>query len=335
MSTPGYIQELERITYDESLICERIAEQRPFVTHIEHWPALHKWTPGYLGQSVGEKTISVVERVSGEGKSFTFQEWITLITTNLRWRETYAGYTYVLNRMYSRIHGIDEGYKRLFDDIEIPSFVSRERLHAINLWCTSGRYDNGNHFDSNACHNINIQIIGKKRIFLFDPDQCESTHLVPIMSELSPPFLPGGAAPYGDDTDLSDARAFQVTLTKGDMLYIPPLWMHWFRHDDEFQLNVNQWWFPEILKLSNASLDWAFATALVRAMYERDPDAGMEGAFKAIQGLSKETIEVLLDVEKQLIKVGATDPVEVVNFRMGEQNKPIGPDVLDITQSYK
>jgi hypothetical protein len=92
-----------------------------------------------------------------------------------------------------------------------------------------------------------------------------------------------------------DARCFEVVLEPGNALFIPPFWFHWFVHYPVFQLNLNVWWEPARHGLSPVSANWAYASALCKAL------GGFTEAMAAFEMLPPETQELLRRIEDHLL----------------------------------
>jgi hypothetical protein len=136
----------------------------------------------------------------------------------------------------------------LYADVELPPFFDAERLYTVWAWFSGQGARTWLHYDNNACHNLNGQILGRKECWLFAPSELERLY----------PFPPGGKNPAHnccavdvEAPDLAlhpafaDARAEHALLEAGDLLFIPVWWVHTFSHLGELNANVNFWWKPE------------------------------------------------------------------------------------------
>lgn len=134
----------------------------------------------------------------------------------------------------------------LLDDVAVPELVPDERLYGVWPWFSGRGVRTWLHYDNNGCHNLNAQIAGRKRCFLFRPDPLEAFQL----------FDPNGSNPAHncsaidvhakplEQLDALSSEAYQAELRPGDLLYVPAWWLHALEHLGEFNANVNFWWKP-------------------------------------------------------------------------------------------
>jgi hypothetical protein len=136
----------------------------------------------------------------------------------------------------------------LYADVVPPVLFDLDRLYTVWAWFSGPGVRTWLHYDNNGCHNLNGQILGKKRCWLFAPRELPRVY----------PFAVGGQNPAHncaavdvDAPDLglhprfADAEALQAELVPGDLLFIPAWWLHTFSHTGELNSNVNFWWKPE------------------------------------------------------------------------------------------
>jgi len=125
--------------------------------------------------------------------------------------------------------------KPVIDDI-MRAVTPKTMSHAVqgNLWMSSGGSTTLAHFD--ASHNLFVQLIGRKRVYLLPPN---ATQLLPLH-----PCLSSGHRSLRDGTWLHETLhcdhckvanslsklacegAIATTLFPGEALYIPPFWLH-------------------------------------------------------------------------------------------------------------
>lgn len=115
---------------------------------------------------------------------------------------------------------------------------STESLSEVMVW-TGGEGVTANaHYDRS--HNMFVQVVGRKAWTLFPPTQWRSLYLFPA---LHPSYHQSQVGYLDVDSPLAttspalhpqfkDNRAITVTLDPGDMLYIPPYWVHEVRSLD-------------------------------------------------------------------------------------------------------
>jgi hypothetical protein len=182
------------------------------------------------------------------------------------------------------------------DDIVIPPFMREDKISSINLWTSHGPGASVNHCEPNAMANLNVQIRGKKHVWLFSPDDAKCLSVQSAVME--PPFVASEVAPEAVSTahaPFRDARCFETIIEEGDAVFIPPFWFHWFVHYPVFQLNMNFWWEPDQIPLSPISGEWMFMSALCKAL------GGFDTAVEEFARLPEETKALLRRIERQLI----------------------------------
>jgi hypothetical protein len=103
-----------------------------------------------------------------------------------------------------------------------------------------------------ACHydtydNLICVVAGHRRITLYPPDAIGNLYVGPIDFTMAgqPTSLAAGAAP--DDPryprfPAARARAVEVDLLPGDVLYLPKLWWHSVAATAPFNMMMNYWW---------------------------------------------------------------------------------------------
>ena len=242
--------------YDvEDFICGHLTPQRPVILKgfASNWTATRRWTPNYMSDSFGDLRLTC--RVSREGifpnlvsptqvkkQKTTLSALIDEIPTLAATEETYLGGGDIVVDGGTPPAGSPE--HRLIIDTRLPSFVPADSVTVIGFWISSNRVSSWLHYDENGAHNINAQIIGRKRAVLISPDQtsaCSMCHdskiAAPNFSMIDPRTL---KADYRECTD--KLKCFEGILGGGDAIYIPPMWLHSFDHLDPLNVNVNFWW---------------------------------------------------------------------------------------------
>jgi lysine-specific demethylase 8 len=229
------------------------------------WVAVARWNAEYLKALIGSVTLhhklsathqhpnfhaGTLAETFARGES-TVSELIDAVTTGPepeRAKRLFTGDEQFLLRRRDGQTTLDPGLAPRYRDVELPSYVPRERLYTVWAWFSGRGVRSWLHYDNNGCHNLNAQITGEKECVLFSPDQIERLH----------PFEPGGPNPAHNCSavdveapDLeryplfSDATALFATLGAGDLLFIPAWWSHSFLHTGELNANVNFWWLPD------------------------------------------------------------------------------------------
>ncbi len=228
------------------------------------WPAVALWSPDYLKKRLG--SISLPSKLSSTHQhpnfhartlaeafardTTTLSELVDAVTTGPREeraRRLFTGDERFVLRQRDGTVTLDPELSVLYRNVELPSFIARERLYTVWAWLSGPGVRTWLHYDNNGCHNLNAQITGRKQCLLFSPEQIECLY----------PFAPGGPNPATNCSAIDveapdfdrfplfrDARALVATLEPGDLLFIPAWWSHSFVHLGEFNTNMNFWWLP-------------------------------------------------------------------------------------------
>lgn len=229
------------------------------------WPATAKWSPEYLKSLIGQVTVAYKRSAShqhpnfhattipemfarGSGSVAELVERMTTGSREERSRVLFTGDERFLLRRRDGETTLDPELAPLYRDVELPPYVPREHLYTVWAWLSGPGVRTWLHYDNNGCHNLNAQITGKKDCLLFAPSEIDRLY----------PFSPDGPNPAHNcsavDVEAPDltkfpafagARALRAELHAGDLLFIPAWWSHTFRHEGDFNTNVNFWWKPE------------------------------------------------------------------------------------------
>lgn len=205
------------------------AASRPCVIAgaIADWPALGKWTPDYLRETVGSAPVEFQGKREGAGdfelakdrhkQVLPFDQYLDLIERNPGNDAYVTAYNNSANQA---------AFAPLMADIRpISQLLGPE---PGMLWVGPAGTFTPLHFD--LTNNLLIQITGRKRLLLVSPSQTK--------------LLANRRHVFSDVHDLEDAacmarhpqaqgvRPYIVTLEPGDMLFIPVGWWHQVRSLD-------------------------------------------------------------------------------------------------------
>jgi len=115
-------------------------------------------------------------------------------------------------------------FARLKPLLKFPHYFPMQRFGELRLWLGGPGQRSTIHNDN--YHNLNAQIYGTKSFLLLAPDQYPRLY----SEELNETCWASRVNPEAPDLEkyplFSDAEAVEVTLTKGDLLYIPIFWWH-------------------------------------------------------------------------------------------------------------
>jgi len=232
---------------------------------VEDWPAVRTWSPSVLREKLGD--VAVRYKVSESGahpdfrsatpprsfrvESAPFSDFLASITEGPRERRARNLFTgdeqFLLRHRRGQVE-IHPTLTSLLEDVRMSEVVPEARVYTVWGWFSGPGVRTWLHYDNNGCHNLNVQLTGGKRCWLFPPHE---------LRRLAP-FPLGGANPAYNcsqiDVDAPDferfpelgaVRGFSAELTAGDVLFIPANYWHTFVHDGELNANVNFWWKPE------------------------------------------------------------------------------------------
>jgi lysine-specific demethylase 8 len=227
--------------------------------------ACELWNPAYLTERFGSVVIpyklsrshlhpdfhaqSLGQMFARE--SSTFAELLHAIGSGPkeeRARRLFTGDERFLLRRRNGQTTIDPELGGLLDDVEVPELVPQARLYTVWGWFSGPGVRTWLHYDNNYCHNLNAQITGAKRCWLFPPSELGKLYPFPLAGQ-NPAHncsqVDFEAPDLEKFPDFSGAERWEAQLSAGDLLFIPALWLHTFFHEGEFNSNVNFWWKPE------------------------------------------------------------------------------------------
>jgi hypothetical protein len=223
-------------------------------------PALGRWTVPYLKERLGTTTVRYKKSRGRAHPDFTaasvaemfatgalaFADLLDAMTTgpvDARARVLFTGDEHFLLRVRDGEVTYAPELAPLLRDVVAPALVPLARLYTVWAWFSGAGVRTWLHYDNNGCHNLNAQICGRKRAWLFAAELAPALSLFPL----------GGNNPATNcsaiDVDDPARRAaldalprWEAELEAGDLLFIPANWLHTFDHLGEFNANVNFWW---------------------------------------------------------------------------------------------
>ncbi|MDB4957891.1 MAG: hypothetical protein JWO36_5460 [Myxococcales bacterium] len=259
------IERLDDINSDKA--ARYVAEHRPFVVRVD-WPAL-QWGPDYLRATAGTVPIRTWKK-TGEEVEMPLSEFLTLVEDPVTHKRDYVVHNYPVIKLWDW-WGKKREYEQLLRDVPLPGFINPDRISGMNVWVrNTGWFDNKSHCESNAAAAINLQVRGKKHVWLFPP---EDAHLlgveVPRESLMEPAYFANVQTvfrPSPEHPEFANVRCYETVLEPGDAIHIPTFWYHWFVHYNVFQMNLNCWFSTDTIQMSPVAGDWAYMNALSIAL---------------------------------------------------------------------
>jgi oxalate decarboxylase/phosphoglucose isomerase-like protein (cupin superfamily) len=274
----------------------------------KHWKAHSAWTLDYLRLKIGRKQIRVKEsathlhpdlfsNIPSRYRESEFSEYIDLVASNSPERnKRYLSGDEI--RILSDYTNVDPTFGLLRDDFETPGYFDREQIKTIGFWLSAQGVVASLHYDGDGCHNLNVQVKGKKRVLLFSPSQV----LYPFsgLTSVGPQNFSQVNIVNPDEgrfPGFRSVRCLEAVIEEGDMLFIPSYWYHSVFHLGDFNINVNFWWPPDHFQLTKTSFRATFLGLLGSALAEGRPFANPSEIKDAIQNLSPDTKRLLQKME--------------------------------------
>jgi hypothetical protein len=254
------------------------------------WPARERWSPGELRQrfagvpirhkasrnhlhpdfDAGDPAVAFATREA------SFDAFLDALSGPDASRWLFTGDEEPLLRARpGRPREIHPRLAALLDDIALPAYFEPEAIHTIWAWFSAAGVRTWLHYDNNACHNLNAQIRGAKRCWLFAPRALDCFYPFELDARLP---AHNCSRVNVEAPDLArfprfrGAECLEGELREGDLLFIPAFWFHTFLHTGTFNANVNFWWRPERLALHPVSQRWAWLKTLATALSARASD---------------------------------------------------------------
>ncbi|KAH8158149.1 hypothetical protein CIB48_g10098 [Xylaria polymorpha] len=187
---------------------------------------IQKWTGVYLTENVGPQRKVVVHEASSlimdfNAKNFSYA---TKHFTSFMEEVEKGGKQYLraLSQEHPSDHpaNIEADFPAIASDFKLPpelSFVKRNEHSSVLR--ISGRVNMWLHYDVMA--NVYCQIAGSKKLLLFPPDDVSHLSFAPGASSSSIDVFSGLETPA-----LALTHPHEATLGPGDVLFLPPLWLH-------------------------------------------------------------------------------------------------------------
>ncbi|KAL1303451.1 hypothetical protein AAFC00_006839 [Neodothiora populina] len=232
------------------------------------------WTNDYLKSKVGETRDVVVH--SSPTPHMTFQKknfkYITQPFGSFINAASNGEHLYLRalssEKPSDKPTNLAEDFPSISDDFSLPESLqyAQKNMHS-SPFRISGPVTMWLHYDVMA--NILCQVRGRKRLLLFSPTD---------VTKLS--FAPGASSsdlnPFTDD--ISSAQAHEANLEPGEILYIPPVWLHAAEPTEGLSVAVNVFF-------RDASMETGYAAG--RDVYGNRDLAAYERGRRDIQRIAK------------------------------------------------
>lgn len=196
--------------------------------------ACGKWTPEYLAQHGGEKTVKVHVCPTGKmdfiHKNFAYKT-LPFNQFVMRTSETVHKEYFICpeEKYYLRSLGDDPRkdisdiavqFPNLAQDIKIPKLYPEDRFFSSVFRISSAQGQLWTHYD--IMDNLLIQVSGRKRVVLYSPKDTTKLYLNGDKSEVMDIDHPD----LKKFPKFAEATPFECFLEPGDVLFIPAMWFH-------------------------------------------------------------------------------------------------------------
>ncbi|KAH9898611.1 LCM-domain-containing protein [Xylariomycetidae sp. FL2044] len=222
------IAEIPRLQIDSAAEFSRILRTgKPFVVRgADLGSCIRLWDQHYLVKKVGANRKIVVHEATDAAMDFNTKNFFYATHEfEAFMQEAATGgrlYLRALSRESptDRPASLESDFPDLAGDFQLPEELSAVKENTFSsVLRVSGRVNMWLHYDVMA--NVYCQIVGSKRLVLFPPSDVSHLSFAPgassssidVFSELSSPSL-------------SATHPHETLLKPGDILYIPPLWLH-------------------------------------------------------------------------------------------------------------
>lgn len=252
--SPTTIDRVERPSY-EDFRRHYLRPGRPVLITgaMEAWPAMRKWSFEHVGRVLGRRTITPVVLHDGnfhidlhDGVRVESMDFPTYLS-HLEGTDAPPYY------LRLPLEGADA---RLFDDYEVPVYARRRIFMKKNFWVGGKGASSDLHYD--MTHNVVAQVVGRRRVLLFGPDQTADLHPFPRRTlNWHHSQVHVEAPDHARFPRYARARPIEFEIQRGEMLFIPQAWWHRFE-TLERAIAVNFFWLTLRLApaLAAARLAW-------------------------------------------------------------------------------
>ncbi|PSR79145.1 methyltransferase-like protein [Coniella lustricola] len=227
---PVEIRAVQRTSIDSRESFAKIMEQGlPVILEgLDLGSCLSKWTLDYLTKAIGETRKVVVHEAQSKKMDFTAKNfrYTTMGFGNFAKRVLKGDRLYLRalsqDAPADRAASLEQDFPSLAADFVIPDHlhICQDNIHssilrvsgAVNMWL---------HYVPDVQANIYCQISGSKRMVLFPPADVSHLAFAPGASSSSLDIFGSQASPI-----LRNCHPLEAILNPGDVLYLPPLWLH-------------------------------------------------------------------------------------------------------------
>ena len=159
---------------------ELIHARQPFRCKMQS--RMLEWSIPYLTQKIGHVPREVTRCSTNERVRITTGELLALIEQDPGWKSKY------LPEPGPPLDLMRPEYRELGDDFTLPSYVAERRSIAVMIRNSNANakgeyYDTPCHYELNIQPAIYVQVLGKKQLWLFAPDEAPQLGVESFMTE--------------------------------------------------------------------------------------------------------------------------------------------------------
>ncbi|KYO18188.1 HSPB1-associated protein 1 isoform B [Alligator mississippiensis] len=246
------------------------------------WPAL-RWNPKYLSEMLDGKTIQFrlgMKKIDAAPQFETECSYVqATLEEFLAWSSglsscfsgpfsCYDSCKYWAYADYKYIAKIFEDKTEIFQDVIWSDFGFPGRNgRESTLWIGSVGANTPCHLDSYGC-NLVLQVQGRKRWHLFPPSDACFLYPTRIPYEESSVFSKVSVV----NPDLKrfplfkKAKAHVVTLSPGQVLFVPQHWWHYVESIDPITISINSW--IELVEATSHEINLQYLNGAMSAYLE-------------------------------------------------------------------
>lgn len=211
------------------------------------WPALHKWNREYFTKNYGDNEVKVFDSNFGTpGKKYMSNLQTMRFADYLQALET--GKTSLRMFLYNIVKACPE----LKQDVELPKIMDGFSKNFMFMFFGAQGSVTQLHYDIDLSHVFHTAFSGKKRFYLFAPDQGAHLYRHPFtIRSYVDPVNPN----FEKFPRLSEVRGYYVELLPGETLFIPAgFWHHVVYDEPSYALSlrcVHQKWSKRLEGIAN------------------------------------------------------------------------------------
>ncbi|PNS18317.1 hypothetical protein CAC42_6134 [Sphaceloma murrayae] len=265
-----------------------LASQPVILEQLNIGPCTRLWTTDYLNKRIGAERLVIVHdsataKMDFQAKNFRYQTipFGDLLTGAQAGRHMYLR-ALSSDRPSETATDLAKDFPAIARDFTLPTELAYVEEHAhssplrisgpVNMWL---------HYDVMA--NVLCQIKGSKRLLLYAPADVVHLGIGPGASSSSMnPFEPSSV----DQKNLSRVIAHEAVLNEGDVLFIPPLWLHTAKPLSNLSIAVNVFFKDERMEKAYAAGKDVYGNRDIAA-YERGR-RDVQKIIKGFDGLSEQ-----------------------------------------------